>query len=61
MQLVEAAYTRFLLTDVMPVLIVQETPVGSKESVQDTHATIEGQLRNLGCLQLAISVAIFDY
>jgi hypothetical protein len=60
MQLVEA-YTRFLLTDIMPVLIVQETPVGSKESIQDTHATIEGQLGNLGCLQLAISVAIFDY
>jgi hypothetical protein len=60
MQLVEA-YTRFVLTDIMSVLIVQETPVGSKESIQDTHATIERQLGNLGSLELAISVAIFDY
>lgn len=49
------------LTDIVSVLVVQESPVSSKKSIQNTHTTIEGQLGNLGSLEFAIGVAVLDY
>jgi hypothetical protein len=43
------------------MLVIQETPIRSEECIQDTHATVEWQFRNLGGLKFAISVAVLDY
>jgi hypothetical protein len=50
-----------VLTDIVSVLVVQETPVSREKSIQDTHATIKGQFGDLGSFKFAVSVTVFDY
>jgi hypothetical protein len=55
-----AQWLKDALTDVMTVLIVQETPEDGDQSIKDSHSTIEGQLGDLSGLKLAVGVAVLD-
>lgn len=42
------------------MLEVEEAPKDSYQGVQNGHSAIKGELRDLGCWQLSISVPEFD-
>lgn len=49
-----------MLTNVMSVLVVEETPKDNNQGIQDGHAAVERELGDLGGRELAVSIAELD-